>query len=178
MKPSNTLQELRHLRVLELLETGDEDLCCEHISIQDFDGWTIENPEIKENKHIRYKYNTFTDWHIIKYMATPTHGSLQYFFNPTFPSFLNGRIRTLMLKFRYISYVYFIKLPCILLLSLCFGCACTRLTLLQLRYILLFFVDCFRIIFGDLTRAFLSGVQAFMHLLCTIIGHDIHTAPL
>ena len=37
---------------------------------------------------------------------------------------------------RYVSYVYFITLPCIILLSLCFGFTCTPLTLLQLRYIL------------------------------------------
>jgi len=85
-----------------------------------------------------------------------------------------------LLKFRYISYVHFITLPCILLLSLCFGSTCTPLTLLQLRYILWCFIDCFRIIFGDLTCAFLSGVKDFMHLLCTIIGHDIsniHITP-
>jgi len=85
-----------------------------------------------------------------------------------------------MLKFRYISYVHFITLPCILLLSLCFGSTCTPLTLLQLRYILWCFIDCFGIIFGDLTCAFLSGVKDFMHLLCTIIGHDIsniHITP-
>jgi len=70
------------------------------------------------------------------------------------------------------------KLPCILLLSLYFGSACTPPTLLQLRYILWCFIDCFRIIFGDLTCAFLSGAQDFMHLLCTIIDHDIHTTPL
>jgi len=88
--------------------------------------------------------------------------------------------RELLLKFRYISYVHFITLPCILLLSLCFGFTCTPLTLLQLRYILWCFIDCFRIIFGDLTCAFLSGVKDFMHLLCTIIGHDIsniHITP-
>jgi len=81
-----------------------------------------------------------------------------------------------LLKFRYISYVHFITLPCILLLSLCFGSTCTPLTLLQLRYILW----CFRIIFADLTCAFLSSVKDFMHLLCTIIGHDIsniHITP-
>jgi len=43
--------------------------------------------------------------------------------------------RSEVLKFRYISYVHFITLPCILLLSLCFGSTCTPLTLLQLRYI-------------------------------------------
>ena len=68
---------------------------------------------------------------------------------------------------------HFITLPCILLLSSCFGFTCTPLTLLQLRYILWCFIDCFRIVFGDLTCAFLSGVKDFMHLLCTIIGHDI-----
>jgi len=90
------------------------------------------------------------------------------------------RMTSWLLKFRYISYVYFITLPCILLLSLCFGSTCTPLTLLQLRYILWCFIDCFRIIFGDLTCAFLSGVKDFMHLLCTIIGHDIsniHITP-
>jgi len=83
-----------------------------------------------------------------------------------------------VLKFHYISYVHFITLPCILLLSLCFGSTCTPLTLLQLRYILWCFIVCFGIIFGDLTCAFLSSVQDFMHLLCTIIGHNIHTTPL
>ena len=78
-----------------------------------------------------------------------------------------------VLKFRYISYVHFITLQFILLLSLCFGSTCTPLTLLQLRYILWWFIDSFGIIFGDLTCAFLSGVKDFMHLLCTIIGHDI-----
>jgi len=69
------------------------------------------------------------------------------------------------LKFRYISYEHFITLPCILLLSLCFGPAFIPLTLLQLRYILWCFIVYFKIIFGDLTCAFLSGVQDFMHLL-------------
>ena len=73
----------------------------------------------------------------------------------------------------YVPYVYFITLPCILLLSLCFGFTCTPLTLLQLRYILWCFIVYFRIIFWDLTCAFLSGIQDFMHLLCTIVGHDI-----
>ena len=48
---------------------------------------------------------------------------------------------------RYIPYVYFITLPCILLLILCFGFTCTPLTLLQLRYILWCFIVYFRIIF-------------------------------
>ncbi|KAG0634358.1 acetyl-CoA carboxylase [Tuber brumale] len=52
MKPAITLQELRQPRILELHETGDEDLRCEHVSIKDFDSWTIENPELEENKHI------------------------------------------------------------------------------------------------------------------------------
>ena len=46
---------------------------------------------------------------------------------------------------RYVSYVYFITLPCILLLSLCFGFTCTPLTLLQLRYILWGFIVYFGI---------------------------------
>ena len=81
----------------------------------------------------------------------------------------------------YVPYVYFITLPCIHLLSLCFGFTCTPLTLLQLRYILVCFIVYFRIIFWDLTCAFLSGIQDFMHHLCTIIGHDIsniHITPL
>ena len=45
---------------------------------------------------------------------------------------------------RYVPYVYFITLPCILLLSLCFGFTRTPLTLLQLRYILW----CFIVYFG------------------------------
>jgi len=95
MKPAITLQELRKPRILELLETADEDLCCEHVSIEDFDSWTIENPELEENKHIRYEYNSFTERLIIKCMATPTHDSLHYFFNQTFSSFLIGRIGSL-----------------------------------------------------------------------------------
>ena len=76
--------------------------------------------------------------------------------------------------FRCVPYVYFITLPCILLLtSLCFSFTCTLLTLLQLRYILWGFIVYFRIIFWYLTCAFLLGIQDFMHLLCTIIGHDI-----
>ena len=35
------------------------------------------------------------------------------------------------------------------------------------------FIVYFGIIFGDLTCAFLSGIQDFMHLLCIIISHDI-----
>ena len=70
---------------------------------------------------------------------------------------------------RYVPYVYFITLPCILLLSLCFGFTCTPLTLLQLRYILWCFIVYFRIIFWDLTCAFLSSIQDFMHLLCVKI---------
>jgi len=90
------------------------------------------------------------------------------------------KIQYVLLKFRYISYLYFITVLCIILLSLCFSSTCTPLTLLQLRYILWCFIVSFRIIFGDLTCAFLSGVQDFMHLLCTIIGHDIpniHITP-
>ena len=59
------------------------------------------------------------------------------------------------------------------LLSLCFSSTYIPLILLQLRYILRCFIDCFRIILGDLTCAFLFGVQDFMHLLYTITGPDI-----
>ncbi|KAG0126309.1 acetyl-CoA carboxylase [Tuber indicum] len=68
MKHAITLREPRQPRILELLETGDEDLCCEHVPIKAFDSWTIENPELKENKHIRYEYNSFTERLIIKCM--------------------------------------------------------------------------------------------------------------
>ncbi|KAG0134922.1 hypothetical protein HOY82DRAFT_634538 [Tuber indicum] len=95
MKPAMTLQELRKRTILELLETADEDLRCEHVSIKDFDSWTIENLELEESKQIRYEYNSFTERLIIKYMATPTHDSLHYFFNQTFSSFLTGRIGSL-----------------------------------------------------------------------------------
>ncbi|PUU78933.1 hypothetical protein B9Z19DRAFT_26921 [Tuber borchii] len=95
MKPAITLPELREPMILELLETANENLCCEHVSIQDFDSWTVENPELEENKHIRYEYNSFTERLIIKCMATRTHDSLQYFFNQTFSSFLNERIGSL-----------------------------------------------------------------------------------
>ncbi|KAG0634827.1 acetyl-CoA carboxylase [Tuber brumale] len=65
-KHAITLREPRQPRILELLETVDEDLCCEHFQIKDFDSWTIENPELEENKHIRYEYNSFTERLIIK----------------------------------------------------------------------------------------------------------------
>ncbi|PUU75199.1 hypothetical protein B9Z19DRAFT_1067611 [Tuber borchii] len=45
----------------------NEDLCCEYVLIKDFDSWIIENPELEENKHIRYEYNSFTEQLIIKY---------------------------------------------------------------------------------------------------------------
>ncbi|KAG0640499.1 acetyl-CoA carboxylase [Tuber brumale] len=67
-KHAITLREPRQPRILELLETVDEDLCCEHFPIKDFDSWTIENPELEENKHIRYEYNSFTERLIIKCM--------------------------------------------------------------------------------------------------------------
>jgi len=58
--------------------------------------------------------------------------------------------------------VYFLgicnTLPGILLLSLCFGSACSLLTWLQLRYILWCFIIYFRIITRDLICAFQSGV--------------------
>ncbi|PUU77793.1 hypothetical protein B9Z19DRAFT_139885 [Tuber borchii] len=92
MKPAITLRDLREPRILQLLETANEDLCCEHVSIMDFDSWTNENPGIEENKRIRYEYNSFAERLMIKYMATPTHDSLHYFFNHTFSSFLTGRI--------------------------------------------------------------------------------------
>ncbi|KAG0640532.1 acetyl-CoA carboxylase [Tuber brumale] len=66
MKHAITLREPRQPRILVLLETVDENLCCEHFPIKDFDSWTIENPELKGNKHIRYEYNSFTERLIIK----------------------------------------------------------------------------------------------------------------
>jgi len=67
-------------------------------------------------------------------------------------------------------------IPCISLLSWCFGYACLPLTLLQLRPILWYFIVYFMVISQDLTCGFLSGIQdlrLFMHLLCTTLGHDI-----
>ena len=46
-----------------------------------------------------------------------------------------GRVTCVEIS-HYVSYVYYITLLCIVLLSLCFGFTCTPLTLLQLRYIL------------------------------------------
>jgi len=82
------------------------------------------------------------------------------------------------MEFYYISNMHLLTLPCILLLSLYFSSTGTPVTLLQLGYILSCFIVYFRIRFVDLTCVFLSGVQDFMHLLCTIIGHDIHTTGL
>jgi len=67
----------------------------------------------------------------------------------------------MLLKFYVYFLVYFKTLPCISLLSLCFGYACPLLILLQLRSILLCFIVYFRVIFEDLTCGFLSGVQDF-----------------
>jgi len=85
-------------------------------------------------------------------------------------------IRNYLFKFCLFFLVSFIRLQCISLLSLCFGYACPRLTLLQLRTIFWCFIVYFRVISEDLTCGFLSGIQdlrLFMHLLCTTVGHDI-----
>jgi len=81
-----------------------------------------------------------------------------------------------MLKFSVYFLVYFITIPCISLLSLCFSNSCLPLTLLQLRPILGCFIVDFRVIFKDLTCGFLSNIQDLrlvMHLLCSTVGHDI-----
>jgi len=63
-------------------------------------------------------------------------------------------------------------LPCISLLSLCFGYACPPLTLLQLRPILWCFIVYFRVIFEDLTCGFLLGVQDFMVVYASLVHHS------
>ncbi|PUU72186.1 hypothetical protein B9Z19DRAFT_1069957 [Tuber borchii] len=68
MKPAITYGKFRPPRILKLLEIVNKDLCCEHISIKDFDSWTIQNSELEENKHIRYEYNSFTERFFIKYI--------------------------------------------------------------------------------------------------------------
>jgi len=74
------------------------------------------------------------------------------------PPLLVNPLVVLLLKFFVYFLCIFNTLPCILLLSLCFGSACPPLTLLQLRYILWCFIVYFRIISRDLTWAFQSGV--------------------
>ena len=89
MKPNTiTLQELRQPKILELLETSERDLCLEHISAGDFQNWLFENPELADNKLIRYEYNSVTGRLIVKCMSTAIHDTLQRFFNQTFTTFL------------------------------------------------------------------------------------------
>jgi len=76
-------------------------------------------------------------------------------FHQFLPVWLSDHI---VLKFFVYFLCIFNTLPCILLLSLCFGSACPPLTLLQLRYILWCFIAYFRIISWGLTCAFQSGV--------------------
>jgi len=71
---------------------------------------------------------------------------------------ISSYARWVMLKFFVYFLCIFNTLPCILLLSLCFGSTSPPLTLLQLRYILWCFIVYFRIISRDLTCAFQSGV--------------------
>ena len=75
-------------------------------------------------------------------LALPQHRRGMLFRHPRFSCAHRWRLNLcqedapcIVLKFRYISYLHFITLPCILLLSLCFGSTCTPLTLLLLRYI-------------------------------------------
>jgi len=74
------------------------------------------------------------------------------------------------------SFVYFLcifnTLPCIALLSLCFGSAHPQLTLLQPRYILWCFIIYFRIICLDLTCAFQSGVYDFTVVYASLMHHS------
>ena len=74
------------------------------------------------------------------------------------------------------AFVYFLcifnTLPCIALLSLCFGSASPLLTLLHLRYILWCFIVYFRIISRDLTCAFQSGVWDFMVVYASLMHHS------
>ena len=62
MKPNTiTLQELCQAKILELLESSERDLCLEHISAKDFDNWLFENPELADDKFVRYEYNSVTE---------------------------------------------------------------------------------------------------------------------
>jgi len=89
----------------------------------------------------------------------------------------------LPLKFSLYFLFIFNTLMCLLLLSLCFGSTCPPLTLLKLRYILCCFIVYFRILSPDLIVLSLLVFRTlwlFMHLLCTILGHDIsnnHSPP-
>ncbi|KAG0129473.1 hypothetical protein HOY82DRAFT_540723 [Tuber indicum] len=81
MKPAISLQELQQLRILELLQILEDDLCLEHVLLKDFQNWTLENPELADNEHIRYEHNFLTERLIIKCMPTVTHDSLQSYYS-------------------------------------------------------------------------------------------------
>jgi len=53
--------------------------------------WSCENPEVAESDDIRYEYNYLTEKFIIRCMPTPTHDSLQLYFNEHVLSSLNQR---------------------------------------------------------------------------------------
>ena len=93
MKPNTiTLQELRQAKILELLESSERDLCLEHISTGDFENWLFDNPELADDKLIRYEYNSVTERLIVKCMSTAVHDTLQTFFNQTFSAFVVGKL--------------------------------------------------------------------------------------
>jgi len=90
--PAITLRELRQPKILDLLETSEDDLSLEKVSVGEFRKWTLDNPELADNKLIRYEYNFLTERLIVKCMSTATHDSLQTFFNQTFSAFLVGKL--------------------------------------------------------------------------------------
>jgi len=62
---------------------SEGDMHFQKVSGEDFRSWIIENPELVEHNEIRYEYNFLSERLIIKYMATPTHETLQDSFRDT-----------------------------------------------------------------------------------------------
>ena len=58
----------------------------------DLQMWKSENPELIENDGFRYEYNFLDERFTIKCMHTPTHDSLQCFFNQNLVTSLAGKV--------------------------------------------------------------------------------------
>ncbi|RPA88617.1 hypothetical protein L873DRAFT_1849655 [Choiromyces venosus 120613-1] len=80
MDPASGIRNLRPNQIFELQAEYEGDLRFRGVSEKDLQNWKSANPEIMENKDIRYEYNFLAETLIIKCMPTATHDSLQIFF--------------------------------------------------------------------------------------------------
>ena len=62
------------------------------ISPKDLLMWKSENPELIEDDEFRYEYNSLDERFTIKCVHTPTHDSLQCFFNQNLLTSLAGKV--------------------------------------------------------------------------------------